>query len=65
MKMQKAMRSTIGLIVTIGLLGLAAAPPLKAEEGGTGHYVPGGLATLVDLPPAQPGWIVQPIFLHY
>ena len=59
------MRSKIILLVAIGLWGLATIPPLNAEEGGTGHYAPGGLATLIDLPPTQPGWVVQPLFLHY
>lgn len=59
------LRSTFVLLVTIGLWAFTTIPPLKAEEGGTGHYVPGGLATLIDLPPTQPGWVVQPLFLHY
>lgn len=36
-----------------------------AEEGGSGHYVPGSVATLIDLAPTQPGWVIQPLFLHY
>ena len=36
-----------------------------ATEGGTGHYVPGGIATLIDLAPTKPGWVVEPIYLHY
>jgi hypothetical protein len=63
--MSTFLRSKIILLVTIGLWALTASPPLKAEEGGAGHYVPGGLATLIDLPPTQPGWVVQPLFLHY
>lgn len=59
------LRSTFMLLVMIGLWSLAIISSLNAEEGGTGHYVPGGLATLIDLPPTQPGWIVQPLFLHY
>ncbi len=63
--MSDFMRSKIVLLVAIGLWGLATILPLRAEEGGTGHYIPGGLATLIDLPPTQPGWVVQPLFLHY
>jgi hypothetical protein len=44
---------------------VVATGTLIAEEGGTGHYAPGSLATLIDLPPTQPGWVVQPLFLHY
>lgn len=36
-----------------------------AEEGGSGHYVPGSVATLIDLAPTQPGWVIQSLFLHY
>jgi hypothetical protein len=63
--MSAYLRSTFVLLVTIGLWAFTTTPPLKAEEGGAGHYVPGGLATLIDLPPTQPGWVVQPLFLHY
>jgi hypothetical protein len=63
--MSAYLRSTFVLLVTIGLWAFTPIPPLKAEESGTGHYVPGGLATLIDLPPTQPGWVVQPLFLHY
>ena len=63
--MSAYLRSTFVLLVTIGLWAFTTIPPLKAEEGGVGHYVPGGLATLIDLPPTQPGWVVQPLFLHY
>jgi hypothetical protein len=36
-----------------------------AEEGGGGHVAPGGVATLIDAAPTTPGWIVEPIFVHY
>ncbi len=36
-----------------------------AEEGGSGHYVPGNVATLIDAAPTQPGWLIQPLFLNY
>jgi hypothetical protein len=38
---------------------------MRAEEGGTGHYVPGGAATLIDLPPTKAGWVIEPVYLHY
>jgi hypothetical protein len=38
---------------------------ISAEEGGTGHYAIGGLATMVDVPPTDAGWVVQPLYLHY
>ena len=39
--------------------------PVLAEEGGAGRYVPGNMATLVDLPPTKPGWVVETMYLHY
>lgn len=38
---------------------------LNAEEGGAGHYMPGASATLIDIAPTEPGWILQPIYFHY
>lgn len=37
----------------------------QGAEGGTGHYVPGALGTLIDLPPTQPGWVVEAAYMHY
>jgi len=55
-------RLVIGTIIFSILLFCSSA---TAEEGGTGHYVPGGMATMIDLAPTQPGWVIQPLFLHY
>ncbi len=55
-------RAAAGLALAAGVL----VPPIaNASEGGTGHYVPGAVATLIDLAPIQPGWIIEPIYLHY
>ncbi len=37
----------------------------SATEGGSGHYMPGTVATLIDLAPTKPGWVIEPIYLHY
>jgi len=37
----------------------------RASEGGTSHYLPGTAATLIDLVPTQPGWVIEPMYLHY
>lgn len=48
------------------LCGFTIATSLAhAEEGGAGHYMPGSMATLIDLPPTKPGWAVVGIGLHY
>ena len=48
-------------------LAFTFATPLAAlaTEGGTSHYIPGSIATLIDLAPTKPGWVVEPIYLHY
>jgi len=36
-----------------------------ASEGGVGHYLPGAVATVIDLVPTKSGWVLEPVFLHY
>jgi len=36
-----------------------------AEEGGAGHIVPGGGATMADLAPDKPGWVFETMYLRY
>jgi hypothetical protein len=48
--------ATVLLLVTL---------PVFAEEGGSGHYVTGSIATLIDLPPIKPGWVFESLYLHY
>jgi hypothetical protein len=43
----------------------ALTPMVQAEEGGAGHYVPSSLATLIDLPPSKPGWVIEAVYLNY
>lgn len=51
--------------LTFVLAGCACPPAALATEGGTTHYLSGGTATLIDLAPTKPGWVVEPIYLHY
>ena len=57
------MRTRFLLTVAIMLCGLLMAEPLYATD--VGHYVPGGFATLIDLPRTKPGWAINPLYLHY
>lgn len=41
------------------------APVSQAEEGGAGHYVPGGVASLIDLPPTKGGWVLETMYIRY
>jgi len=54
---------TVALAATSALV--LAVPGGLAEEGGSGHYVPGGAATILDLPPTTPGFTFQALGLHY
>ena len=58
--MQYAIRIFV-IAVSLVLASVAG----RAEEGGGGHYAPGVAATFIDLLPADPGFILQPIYLHY
>ena len=58
------MKPLIKIITIIGLLAFTLLPG-HAEEDGGGHYAIGGAATLIDLLPAEPGFILQPIYLYY
>ncbi|MCH7228535.1 transporter [Haloferula sp. A504] len=51
--------------LTAASLCLLAAPFTLAEEGGAGHHVPGGMSTMIDILPTQPGWVVESMYLHY
>jgi hypothetical protein len=44
---------------------VAASPIALAGEGGTSHVMPGGNATLVDLPPTSPGGFFKPMYINY
>lgn len=48
------------------LAGITAlSSTVVAEEGGAGHYMPGGMATLIDAPPTKAGWVITPMYMHY
>ena len=49
------------------LLALACliAGPVSSGEGGQSRYVPGSLATLIDIPPTKPGWVFEGQVVHY
>jgi len=64
MKEENEMKHLAKIIALAGLLLLPCGPG-HAEEGGGGHYGPGGSATLIDLMPTEPGFILQPIYLNY
>jgi hypothetical protein len=66
-KGEMAMRTTLKrMIFTLLIFGmLVIAKPLLAVEGGVTHYVPGAMATMIDLAPTDPGWVLLPAYMHY
>lgn len=36
-----------------------------AEEGGSGHYMPGAIGTMIDSTPSQPGWAIGMQYNYY
>lgn len=49
------------------VVALVSGCPLAslAAEGGVTHIIPGSAATLIDLPPTRPGWVVEGMYLNY
>jgi hypothetical protein len=59
------MNTSVLRISLLVLIILSLVPSSWAEEGGAGHYVPGSLSTLIDLPPTKAGWVVEAAYLNY
>lgn len=52
-------------VCLVALSSFFTPPQSMASEGGSTHYTPGSLATIIDLAPTQPGWVIEPMYLHY
>ena len=64
MKMHAVRRLMLTSVFALSLTGLVTSAALAAE-GGVTHIVPGSAATLIDLPPTRPGWVVEGVYLNY
>jgi len=51
--------------MAVSVLVLAGIHPARAEEGGGGHYAPGGMASFIDTLPPEPGLAVANYFMYY
>jgi hypothetical protein len=60
MKVVKSM--TLFALVTLAILVSISA---RAEEGGSGHYAPGGVASFIDTLPGKPGLAIANYFSFY
>lgn len=49
----------------LGILALLVVPRVQAEEGGSGHYVPGSMASFADSVPPAEAVVVRYNFLTY
>ena len=45
--------------------GLACAAPVSAEEGGSGHYMPGSMASFIDSVPPAPAFLMRLNVMSY
>jgi hypothetical protein len=53
------------LLIPLLFLSLLLPLQVQGSEGGATHYMPGAAATMIDLAPSKPGWVVEPIYLNY
>jgi hypothetical protein len=60
MKVIKSM--TLGALVILAVLGPLS---VDAEEGGSGHYMPGAAASFIDTLPGKPGLAIANFFNYY
>lgn len=62
----KYTRQRIWVVVAMGLGLMGAGIDIaQAEEGGTGHYLPGSMASFIDGVPAQPTFLLRYNLLNY
>jgi len=52
-------------LVSLFTIALLIVPALRAEEGGTGHYMPGAAASFIDAFPGRTGLAAVPSFVNY
>src|SRR5213079_2739412 len=60
----RAVRQTLVVPVS-ALVFVLGARAGRAEEGGTGHYVPGANASFIDALPGREGFAIANYFLYY
>jgi hypothetical protein len=61
-KMTTIKRMTLGALVMLAILVPLSA---HAEEGGSGHYMPGATASFIDALPGKPGLAIANFFNYY
>ncbi len=59
------MKAKTTLLATLCGCNILLQPYLRAEEGGSGHYMPGSVSDFVDGVPAKPAFIARYNLLYY
>lgn len=52
-------------VFALAALAFLVPVPVYAEEGGSGHYLPGATASFIDMLPGEPGLAVANFFNYY
>src|SRR5512138_2434199 len=53
------------LLFAFALTASLATPALRAEEGGSGHYLPGATASFIDALPGKEAFVYVNAFTYY
>ena len=59
------METKLTFLATLCGCGVLLQPCVRAEEGGSGHYMPGSMSSFVDGVPAKPTFITRYNLLYY
>jgi hypothetical protein len=59
------MKTTSTLAVALFAILVLPASSLRAEEGGSGHYLPGSMSSFMDAPPPKGAFIVRYNMVYY
>ncbi len=62
---KKTLKRKVKKIFYFLVLLLLIAPTLQAEEGGSGHYMPGSMASFADGVPTDPTFIARINYIYY
>ncbi len=60
-----AMKIVVNTLISAAAALIATPWAVQAGEGGVSHVLPGANATLMDLPPTEPGWFSKPMYINY
>lgn len=56
---------TLKHLTAVGLVAWSLSPSVRAEEGASGHYVPGAMSDFIDTMPGKTGFVFANAFTYY